>query len=834
MNIGKLRAGAGRAEIIFPQEMFPTDMLVGVHDNPCARVLVLDNGIRVAIASLEMVNVEGNELNAARKTIEELTGTPYENIWVHVTHAITTPHTPGGPNFGKPRMPGQLGPPPGKKIDPDAGKKRAIFSEMIAKAVREAATEAAATFREARIGAGTGQCLVNSNRDVETPFGWWVNISPDEPSNKTMTVVKVEALDGAPIGFLVSYGIKPCAIDQAGRKDGTAMVSADVPGVACRMVEEALGAPCMFCMSAAGDQVPREQASLEFVDEEGKAVMKDYGFDKGLEIVARLGKEMGEDAVEIAKAVVCKDDCAPIGCTAGKVLVKMSDGGGRLNGPLRSKEYKEIGTDDVDVGAIRVGDIAFVAAKPEMNARTELELWADSPFEHTLLITMVNGGMKYMPDRSAYDRCTWEAQSSFLMPGAAEKWEKRAIDLLVNLKTGREEPTVSVIANAHPDGQRVDTLIAEFRGEVPNVEQLAVAERTVIGRKVDGNTVTLELSPDDKYATIIPGFDFKPGGPGGPGGPGKPEGPGGPGGPGGKPKGPPRGGKKRRAVAAELILPGFAAPVCSEHFTEPVIEDFVQGFHKSVFYNLYIPKNYDPAKKYPMVFFMPDAGPNGNDAKLALSQGIGATCFATPEEQAKHPCFILAAQIPAGVMLTTDEYTVSDEFEDVVELIKKTIAEYSIDTDRVYTTGQSQGCMSSCELMWRYPDLFAAAMPIAGHWDLDKMTSLTNSKFFFGLSEGGLKEYPSFNAITDGLEAKGVKVCRVRLNFRDGWEVNDAKVREAMGDPAQAQVVYVIFDKDTAFPDDGKERPFIAHHNRGWELTYQLESARDWLFAQHK
>jgi len=74
MEISKLRAGAGKAEIIFPQEMFPTDMLAGVHDNPCARILVMDNGVRVAIASLEMVNVEQNEIHAARKTIEELTG----------------------------------------------------------------------------------------------------------------------------------------------------------------------------------------------------------------------------------------------------------------------------------------------------------------------------------------------------------------------------------------------------------------------------------------------------------------------------------------------------------------------------------------------------------------------------------------------------------------------------------------------------------------------------------------------------------------------------------------------------------------------------------------
>lgn len=63
-----------------------------------------------------------------------------------------------------------------------------------------------------------------------------------------------------------------------------------------------------------------------------------------------------------------------------------------------------------------------MAEKPEVNCRTELELKAKSPYAHTCLICMVNGGMKYMPDLSAYERNTFEAQSSMLMPGAAERF----------------------------------------------------------------------------------------------------------------------------------------------------------------------------------------------------------------------------------------------------------------------------------------------------------------------------------------------------------------------------------------------------------------------------
>jgi len=290
-------------------------------------------------------------------------------------------------------------------------------------------------------------------------------------------------------------------------------------------------------------------------------------------------------------------------------------------------------------------------------------------------------------------------------------------------------------------------------------------------------------------------------------------------------------GKKRRPLLVEVSIPGYGAPIASTKVIQPVIDDFIPGEYKGILYNLFIPKDYDPAKKYPLVLFIPDASANGDDPLMALAQGIGGTCWAEPAEQAKHPCFVLAVQIPSGIMLTTDDYTVSPEFDIIMELFHKILGEYSIDTDRLYNTGQSQGCMASCEMDSRWPDLFAASMLIAGHWDLAKMSKLKDKRLLFGLSEGGLKEYPVFNAITEDYERQGVNVAKVRLNFRDGFAINDAKVREAI---TGAPMAYIIFDKETAFPDDGRQRPMIMHHQRGWELTYQLEAARDWLFAQHK
>ena len=69
------------------------------------------------------------------------------------------------------------------------------------------------------------------------------------------------------------------------------------------MVEEAFGAPCLFCMPAAGDQYPKEMALYFDLNEDGTEMVKvDLGVKAGLEIVNRLGDEMGGKAIECRTA----------------------------------------------------------------------------------------------------------------------------------------------------------------------------------------------------------------------------------------------------------------------------------------------------------------------------------------------------------------------------------------------------------------------------------------------------------------------------------------------------------------------------------------------------
>lgn len=429
MNNDRLYAGAGKALIRFREEMLPLEGFQGVHDDPAARVLLLSCGERAVIACLELVMLPPDGTDAVKRRISEITDTKYENIWVHTTHAITTPHAPHAP-MGMGGVPLELSGEEKKTLE----YKRALYMDALLEAISQASEDAARAFRPAQMGIGAGECRVNVNRDVHTPYGWWIGFAPEEPSNHTATVLRFEGEDGGLIASLLSYGLKPCAIDNSEMDRGTRLISPDVPGLACRLLEERFGAPCLFAMSAAGDQVPLRQAWYDVVEPDGSIRKVDLGVREGLKIVEELGRRMAREITPIVEKTVCDQSAPVIRVAEGHIDWP---GKARANMELtRQAVYTQQGSQRVDALVIAIGDTALVGLKPEINTPTEAQLQAASPYGHTLVVSMVNGGQKYMPDSRAYENSTWEAQSAPFMPGAAEAWVEEAARVLRRLRKG--------------------------------------------------------------------------------------------------------------------------------------------------------------------------------------------------------------------------------------------------------------------------------------------------------------------------------------------------------------------------------------------------------------
>ena len=155
----------------------------------------------------------------------------------------------------------------------------------------------------------------------------------------------------------------------------------------------------------------------------------------------------------------------------------------------------------------------------------------------------------------------------------------------------------------------------------------------------------------------------------------------------------------------------------------------------SITYNLYLPENYDSSASYPMVVFIADSSCVGSDAAVSLTQGRGALVWASKEWQSAYPTIVAVPTYPETILDDHNGYTTTEYVELTKRFIDYMCEEYAVDTNRIYGTGQSMGCMTTLILASEYPDLYAACMFVDGQWDVSAMTGLENQTFVYFAAE---------------------------------------------------------------------------------------------------
>ena len=230
-------------------------------------------------------------------------------------------------------------------------------------------------------------------------------------------------------------------------------------------------------------------------------------------------------------------------------------------------------------------------------------------------------------------------------------------------------------------------------------------------------------------------------------------------------------------------------------------------------------------RSYPLVFFVADASANINNTKTPLFQGNGATVWTEPEEQAKHPCIVLAPQYTQDLvqsigMMTTDENVWTPGLTLVTHLLQDTIKNYAVDKTRIYGTGQSQGGMTNIAISDRYPDLFAAQWLVACQWNVQEMAAMKDKKLWITVCEGDNKAFPGMNEATALWESLGSPVAR---NASPWWNSKspvaelDEQVRELA---AQGKKInYTVFAG--------------GNHMYTWSFAYGIDAIRDRHANQH-
>ncbi|MDE6127349.1 MAG: hypothetical protein K2G30_10400 [Muribaculaceae bacterium] len=243
-------------------------------------------------------------------------------------------------------------------------------------------------------------------------------------------------------------------------------------------------------------------------------------------------------------------------------------------------------------------------------------------------------------------------------------------------------------------------------------------------------------------------------------------------------------------------------------------------------YNLFTPDGATSARKLPLVLFMADASTPGEDYTRPLTQGYGALVWAAAEWQKEHPCYVLVPQF-SGVAVN-DAYEHTPEVESVIRLLGELVKDDAIDSDRLYTTGQSMGGMISMYYNITYPDLFAASLFVDCHWDTSLFDELARHKFTYVTAGKSGKSFADIEALEQAADKDGVKYAYAQWSAKLPAEQQDSLATALLSQGAPVNIIN--FTPKSVLPDDGKG----SEHMYSFDYAYKLLPVREWLFRQHK
>ena len=247
-------------------------------------------------------------------------------------------------------------------------------------------------------------------------------------------------------------------------------------------------------------------------------------------------------------------------------------------------------------------------------------------------------------------------------------------------------------------------------------------------------------------------------------------------------------------------------------------------------YQLYVPESYDASQSYPLIQFIPDASVVGRDADYVLTQGWGGLIWATDAEQAKHAAFVLVPVFTETVV--DDNFNHSEQIEVAVRLIQSLTEEYSIDTNRLYTTGQSMGGMTSFYLNVTYPDLFAASLFVGSQWDNSILNALEDDSFFYIVAAGDPKASAGQSGLMEVFDGDGAAYSHAEWSAQDDAETQNAAVAALLSEGNSANFITFTLGSTTA--DGSSGGGGAGEHMTSFDYAYKLEAVRDWLFEQVK
>jgi predicted peptidase len=157
-------------------------------------------------------------------------------------------------------------------------------------------------------------------------------------------------------------------------------------------------------------------------------------------------------------------------------------------------------------------------------------------------------------------------------------------------------------------------------------------------------------------------------------------------------------------VASLIILAALTTTARAANVNEFVDVSWRSGSTVLLPGRLYVPPESQtwPTQSRPLIVFLHGGGDAGTNNVAQLNQNIDDLL----DEAKRRGAFLLAPQAPLNwrPRLVTDR---------AIVMISQVLNNYNVDGNRLYLTGYSSGGGGAWNMLNRYPDRFAAAVPVA-------------------------------------------------------------------------------------------------------------------------
>ncbi len=282
------------------------------------------------------------------------------------------------------------------------------------------------------------------------------------------------------------------------------------------------------------------------------------------------------------------------------------------------------------------------------------------------------------------------------------------------------------------------------------------------------------------------------------------------------------------SASGAITMADLEAEGVADLFTQAEYTDDATGL--TLPYNVYLPEDYDASQEYPVVVYIADSSLVGQEVTAPLSQ-YGALIWASEEQQASEQTIVVVPEYPEIILDDHGSYTMTDYVELTARWIESVEEEYSVDTDRVYATGQSMGCMTLMYLAAQDPDLFAAELFVSGQWDPSTLTGLAEETFLYIAAGGDENASGGQEDVESILDDAGVAYSAAEWDATWTEEEFDAAAAELFAE--NDTNAFVTFTEGTVFEvADSSTNGQNSEHMASFEPAYMIDAAREWLLAQ--